>query len=242
MSNARHLLCVGIVASIGLIVGPMLGPQLSLRAQTSEYNPVINPRDFVAKIDNKYFALKPGKKFVYKNTAGTERVEVVVSNETKNVMGVATTVVRSTEWRNGELKEVTRDWYAQDKDGNVWYFGEAVDNYVNGKIDNHSGAWEAGIDGAKPGIMMLANPKVGETYRQEYYKRKAEDMGTIVALGKKVTTPAGTFDNCLQSKDWSRLESAADYKYYCPAAGFVVLEESTTGSGEIVELVSISEE
>jgi hypothetical protein len=216
--------------------------QSSMTAETAEYSPVINPADFVGEINNKYFTLKSGKKFVYRNSAGTERIEIVVTRETRKIMGVATVVVRATEWKNGVLKEDTRDWYAQDKDGNVWYFGEAVDNYANGKLSNHAGSWEAGVDGAKPGIIMLARPKVGETYRQEYYKGRAEDMGTIVALDKKITTPAGTFDKCLQIRDWSKIEWAREHKYYCPAVGFLVLEESTWPFGGKMELVNISDE
>ena len=138
-------------------------------------------------ITNKYYPLKPGMKATYekKTSKGIERIEIEVTGETKKVMGVTALVVRDREWLNDQLKEDTRDWVAQDKDGNVWYFGEAVDNYENGKLVNHDGSWEAGVDGAKPGIVMLNNPKVGDTYRQEYYPGKAEDMGTVVAVGKE---------------------------------------------------------
>jgi len=208
----------------------------------AEYSPVINPADFVSEVTNKYFTLKPGKKFTYRDSAGTERIEIVVTGETKKIMGVTTIVVRATEWKKGVLKEDTRDWYAQDKEGNVWYFGEAVDNYVDGKLDNHSGSWEAGVDGAKPGIVMLGRPKVGEIYRQEYYREHAEDMGTVVALDKKITTSAGAFTDCLQIKDWSKIEWASEYKYYCPTPGFLVKEESTWPFGGKKELIGISDE
>lgn len=235
---------VFVFAAVGAAFMALLGISLyfAQSSTTTEYDPVINSADFVGEIDNKFFTLKPGKKFIYTNRAGTERIEIVVTRETKKIMGVTTTVVRATEWKDGILKEDTRDWYAQDKHGNVWYFGEAVDNYVNGKISGHSGSWEAGVDGAKPGIMMPADPKVGATYRQEYYKGQAEDMGTIVALGKKVTSPAGTFDNCLQVRDWSMIEWGGDYKYYCPEVGFIVLEESAWFFGGRTELASVSEE
>jgi len=211
-------------------------------SDTAEYNPVINPADFVGAVTNPYFTLRPGQKFVFLNSAGNERVEIAVTRDAKKIMGVTTTVVRATEYKNGVLKEDTRDWYAQDKAGNVWYFGEAVDNYVDGKVANHAGTWEAGVDGAKPGIIMLAKPKVGETYRQEFYKGKAEDMGTVVALDKKVTTPAGTFEGCLQIRDWSRIETASEYKYYCPKVAFLVQEESTMPLGGKVVLTSVSED
>lgn len=207
------------------------------------YDPPINPADFVAGVDNKYFTLKPGRRFKYRNAAAGETIEVFVTRETKKIMGVNAVVVRATERKNEVMKEDTYDWYAQDKQGNVWYFGETVDNYENGKISNHSGSWMAGEDGAKPGIVMLANPKVGDSYRQEYYRGKAEDMGTVVAINKKVTTPAGTFDDCLQIRDWNRLEAASEYKYFCPKIGFLAAEESTLPLfGKKVQLISITDE
>ena len=193
------------------------------------YNPSFDPSNFVPKVTNKYFTLEPGTKFSYvKNTSkGTERTEVVVLTETKEILGVTTIVVSDRVWLNDKLKEDTRDWYAQDRDGNVWYFGEAVGNYKNGKLVDYAGTWEAGVNGAKPGIIMPAEPKVGLTYQQEHAKGKAEDMGTIIGLRKKVKVPYGTLDDCLQIRDWSRIEKTAnEYKYYCPAVGFVALEES----------------
>jgi hypothetical protein len=239
MSIKRSLttmLCAALIGTAASSVAWL--PSLAI-ADTEPYNPKIDPLNFVAEISNKYFTLKPGKKFEFKNSAGSERIEISITQETKKILGVTTTVVRATEWKNGVLKEDTRDWYAQDKDGNVWYFGEAVDNYVDGKLNNHAGSWEAGIGGALPGIIMLANPKVGDTYRQEYYKGKAEDMGTITALAMKVTTPLGTFDDCVQIKDWSQIEAASEFKYYCPGPGFLVLEESTVPGGGKVNLVRI---
>jgi hypothetical protein len=194
-----------------------------------QFNPPFDPGNFAPQVTNKYFTLKPGTKFTYvkKTSKGTERTEIVVLAETKQIMGVTTTVVSDRVWLDDKLKEDTRDWYAQDREGNVWYFGEAVGNYKDGKLVDYAGTWEAGANGAKPGIVMPANPKVGLTYRQEHAKGKAEDMGTIIAVGKKVKVPYGTFDNCLQTRDWSRIEKTAnEYKYYCPGVGFVVLEES----------------
>jgi hypothetical protein len=208
-------------------------------AATGQYDPVINPADFVPEINHKYFTLKAGTKFTYQNKAGTERIEVTVTDGTKNLMGVAARGVRVTEWRNGLLKEDTTDWYAQDKSGNVWYFGEAVNNYKDGKLVHHTGSWEAGVDGAKPGIIMQADPKVGETYRQEYYPGRAEDMGTVIATDRKITVPYGTLENCLQIQDSSPLEPAREYKYFCPDIAFLALEE-LVGFGAEAELVSIS--
>ena len=214
-----------------------------------QYNPLFDPGYFVPKITNKYFTLEPGTKFTYekKTSEGTERTEVAVLRETKEIMGVRTTVVWDRVWLNDKLKEDTRDWYAQDRDGNVWYFGEAVGNYKDGKLVNYAGTWEAGVDGAKPGIIMPGDPKVGYAFQQEHAKGKAEDMGTVIAVGKQIKVPYGTLDGCLQARDWSRLEKMAnEYKYYCPTVGFVVLEELAWLGASLLEgkteLVSVSRE
>jgi hypothetical protein len=214
-----------------------------VRAETAGgsdgYTATIVPSDFLPRVTNKYFSLEPGTKYIFRDRAGKERIEVAITDERKDIMGVATTVVRVREWKHNTLVEETRDWYAQDKAGTVWYFGEAVDNYNDGKLANHKGSWEAGVDGAMPGIIMLGNPRVGQTYRQEYYKGKAEDMGTVVALDAAVSAPFGKFENCLQIRDWSRIEQGNEYKYYCPTVGFLTVEESV-GGGARIELVEMT--
>lgn len=192
----------------------------------AQHNQVINPDNFVSGIDNKYFTLIPGKKFTYesKTDEDLERVEVEVTRETKKIMGVNATVVRDRVWLNDKLIEDTKDWYAQDKDDNVWYFGEDTVELSGGKIVSRAGSWEAGVDGAKAGIIMKANPKVGETYRQEYYKGKAEDMARVLTLNTTVKVAFGTFNNCLQTLDYTPLEpSVKEHKYYCPSVGQVAL-------------------
>ena len=234
------------VAMAAAVLGVFYWPQSPARAESHDYKPVIDPANFVPQVNNKYFTLKPGTKFTYKKqtTEGTGRVEIVVSNETKKVMGVTTTVVKDKVWLNDKVIEDTIDLYAQDKDGNVWYFGEAVNNYKDGKLQDHEGSWQAGVDGARPGIIMFKDPKPGITYRQEYYKGKAEDMGTVIAVGKKVTTPYGSFDDCLQTRDWSLIDKTInEYKYYCPNVAFMTVAESATPSGgEKTELASIAAE
>ncbi len=205
------------------------------------YNPQINPNDFVSTINNKYLTFTPGTKYIYQGKAeeGTERVEVYVTNDIKKVMGVNAIVVWDREWLNGELIEDTKDWFAQDKYGNVWYFGEDSKELVDGKIVSRAGSWEAGVNGAKPGIVMKANPKAGDKYRQEYLKGEAEDMAEVVALGVGVKVGYGSFSNCLQTRDWTPLEPGADeYKYYCPEVGVVVYEVGLE-DGESIQLVGI---
>ena len=239
------------IGALGLILGAFIYwfTQNPAVGAAVEYNPPFNAANFVPQITNKYFTLVPGKKLTYikKGLTGTERIELVVLKETKKVMGVDTVVVRDRVWVDDKLKEDTQDWYAQDKDGNVWYFGEAVANYKDGKLNNYIGSWEAGVDGAKPGIIMAANPRVGMTYQQEHAKGKAEDMGTIIATGKRVKVPFGEFNDCVQVRDWSRIERLAnEYKYYCSGVGFAVLEEAAWFGVSVfdgkTELVSVAAE
>ena len=139
-----------------------------------------DPCDFgIENIDNPYTTLTPGTTFTYESVTeeGTEEDIVVVTNETKEILGVTATVVRDTVTLDGELIEDTFDWFAQDKEGNVWYLGEDTKEYENGEVVTTEGSWEAGVDGAEAGIVMLADPQVGDTYRQEWYPGHAEDAG-----------------------------------------------------------------
>jgi len=209
--------------------------------QMSQYNPQINAADFVSTINNTYFTLTPKTKYTYlkKTGDGTERVEVYVTEQKKNVMGVDTVVVWDRAYSNNQLIENTYDYYAQDKSGNVWYFGEKTQELENGKVTSTSGTWEAGVDGAQPGIIMKANPQVGDNYRQEYYMGQAEDMAKIIAFNQSVTVPFGTFINCLNTYDYSPLEpDLKENKYYSPLIKGVVLDVDLT-NGEKEELVSI---
>jgi hypothetical protein len=205
--------------------------------------PDIDPEYFVAIIDNPYFPLTPGTTYTYEGETedGTETVEVYVTGDTKEVMGVTCIVVRDRDYLDEELIEETYDWYAQDSDGNVWYFGEDSAEYEDGEVVSTEGSWEAGVDGAEPGIIMEADPRVGDTYRQEYYEDEAEDMGAVVALDESVSVPYGNFDDCLQTLDWNPLEEdSEEYKYYAEGIG-LVLETDEEGE-EALELVSITTE
>lgn len=205
------------------------------------YSVNIRPADFVASIDNPYFPLVPGTKWVYDSQvlSPAEHDEVVVLSETKVVMGVNCTVVRDTVSVAGVVTEETFDWYAQDIHGNVWYMGEDSTTYDNGVVVSKSGSWEGGVDGALPGMIMLADPFSGMTYRQEFKQGEAEDMGTVMAQGESVTVPSGTFSDCLRTKDWSPLEPGdVSFKYYAPGIGLVL--ESYLDGSERDELVEFS--
>lgn len=217
----------------------------STKAPTSpgdSYNPKIIPAKFVSTVTNPFFPLTPGKIFHYRavTNEGTETNRVYVTRDTKQVMGVTCMVVADSVWLNGVLLEATFDWYAQHQDGTVWYFGEAVDNYKNGKLKDHDGGWTAGVDGAKPGIIVQANPKVGGVYRQEFYKGEAEDMAEVLSLKESVRVPFGAFQNCLRTREWSPLEPSNEAnKLYAPGVG-CVMEISTKGGSEKVELIDIT--
>ncbi len=171
---------------------------------------------------------------------GFERIEIMVPGWTREVMGVEALVFWDRVYLDGELIEDTRDYLAQHKKtGDVWYFGEHVDNYEDGKLKDHAGAWIAGIDGAKPGIWIKGNHKVGDSYRQEYYKGEAEDMRDIVAVGETVTTKLGTYTDCIKMYDWTPLDpESKEHKYYCPEVGGMVLEEHLV-HGERLELIDV---
>jgi len=208
------------------------------------YNPVIDPANFVADIDNTYLPMTPGTTYIYKSESDgeTEDITVVITHDTKVILGVTCIVVRDTATSDGEVTEDTFDWYAQDKDGNVWYFGEDTKSYEDGEVVSTEGSWEAGVDGAKPGIVMEGNPQVGDSYRQEYYKDHAEDMSEILEMGVSVTVPYGSFQNCVKTKDWSPLEpDVVEHKTFCPEVG-QVLAETVEGGSEREELLSVTTE
>ncbi len=217
-----------------------------IKGMDGEYSPVINPEDFVEEIDNPYFPLTPGTTFVYEGESEEEnktlRSEVNVTNETKVIMGINTTVVRETEYEDDELEEETFDWYAQDKDGNVWYFGEDSKEYDEDEVVNTTGSWEAGVDGAQPGIIMSGDPQVGDVYYQEYLEGEAEDQAEVVSLNESVTVAYGSFENCLMTREWNPLEpDSEENKYYAPGVG-LLLEEEVEGGAERLELVEIINE
>jgi hypothetical protein len=131
---------------------------------------------------------------------------------------------------SGDLIEDTRDWYAQDTDGNVWYFGEETAEYVNGQIANMNGAWEAGVDGALPGIIMQAAPEEGMRYFQEYYVCQAEDEGEVVAVGEAVSGPTGEYSECVRIRDFTELDALSnEHKTYCPGVGLVLVTDPESG-------------
>jgi len=162
-----------------------------------------------------------------------------VTHSTKKVMGVKCVVVDDRVWAGGKLTEKTFDWYAQDKAGNVWYFGEDSKEYKkNGKVSTE-GSWEAGKHGAKPGIIMQAHPKVGQSYRQEYQKGSAEDMARVLDLNGSAKVPYGSFDHVLVTREWSPLEQGVvEHKKYAAGVGDIK-EVTVKGPQETLGLVNV---
>jgi hypothetical protein len=206
-------------AIVGSVIMLLAGCASSSSQQENKaYTPHINPAEFTTTIDNEYFPMKPGTIFLYKG--GTERDQMTVTSHTKKVMGVECVVVDDRAWEGGQLVEQTYDWFAQDNKGNVWYFGEDTKEYESGKVVSTKGSWEAGVDGAKPGIIMQADPKVGESYRQEYYPGEAMDMARVLSLNASVTVSHGSFDHVLETKEWTPLEPGFfEKKYYVRGVG-----------------------
>ena len=204
------------------------------------YAPAIDPANFVSEVTNKFHPLPPGRKRIYEaeDEDGTERIEIEVLSEKKTILGVACTAVRDQEFLDDELVEDTIDFFAQDKDGNVWYFGEETMELEDGVIVSIEGAWKAGEDGAQPGIIMQADPKVGDVYRQEFLLGEAEDAAEVVALDRNVSVPAGDFEGCLETEDFTPLEpDAVERKFYAPGVGTVL--EVSVESGKRTELIDI---
>jgi hypothetical protein len=203
------------------------------------YSPTIDPADFVDVVDNPYYPLAVGSEWTYEGQTedGLEHIDFRVLNETRVVMGVTCTVVRDTVTVDGELVEDTYDWFAQDVNGNVWYFGEDSTDYEDGKAVSTHGSWESGVGGAYPGIIMLGDPYDGLTYRQEYLKGEAEDMATVLSLDGTVTAGGITYTEVLKTRDFTPLDPKNfAYKYYAPGVG-VVLEEEGGERVELEELV-----
>lgn len=221
--------------------------------------PNFDPTAFTAgeAIDNPYHPLTPGTVYVYEGEAADEQIgdeteetiRLAVTYETRNVAGVTATVVRETAWADGFLQEDTDDWFAQDKAGNVWYLGESTtafeyDDEGNFIGTNNDGAWEAGVNGARPGYIMPANPQVGDQYYQEFApNNEALDQAKVISRSKTLETEVGTFSRGLQTMESTELTpGVSDYKYYAPGVGLVLVEELDANLEPefVVELESIT--
>lgn len=204
------------------------------------YDPQIAPSEFSTTIDNTYFPLSPGTTLVYERQTpdGLEHDEFNILGETATIGGFTVRTIHDVVTIDGEPHEDTIDWFAQRANGDVWYFGEIAKNFEDGLLDNLNGSWRTGKNGAKPGILMLATPHIGDVYRQEFSPTVAEDIAEVIAFEQTVTVPAGTFRHCLETEESTPISpNDVTFKFYAPGIGTVL--EVDEGTGERVELVEI---
>ena len=215
-----------------------VGPALPQGAESVD----LDPTEFSVDIDNRYWPMRPGSRWVYRESdgeGGTQRVVVTVTGKTRRIAnGILGRVVHDVVSAGGEPIEVIDDWYAQDEAGNVWYLGERTAEYKGGRVVSRTGSWEAGVDGAQPGIAMPAEPRAGLAYRQEYYAGEAEDRAKVLSTGEQAEVPFGHFDRVVLTKDLVPLEPRVlEYKLYAPGVGPVMTLDASGASGR-EELIS----
>ena len=204
----------------------------------------LDPADFTVDVTNKFWPLHPGTRWVYESVDadGTaQHDEVTVLDETYKVAaGIEARVVHDVVMQDGKLLEDTRDYYAQDAAGNVWYMGEQTTEYPPGEPQSTEGSWEAGVHGAQPGVAVPAAPRAGLTYRQEYLKGQAEDQAVVLSTDEKVQTPTGTYTGALLTRETTALEpDVAELKFYVAGVG-QVLTLQTSGGSEREALTKVS--
>jgi hypothetical protein len=198
---------------------------------TDPYSPTIDSSAFSTRIDNPYLPFTPGTRTISEATTpdGLQRTTTEVTRDTKTIMGVETVVVHDSVTIDGTPHEDTFDWYAQDRDGNVWYFGEATKEFKDDGTVDSTGSFEGGVNGALPGIIMPGHPQVGDQYRQEYAKGVAEDTGEVLNLTGSETTPlTGPLSDLLVTKDVDLLDptAPAENKYYARSIGLILTTEA----------------
>jgi hypothetical protein len=233
---AAPLLTLAIIAGASMWLRPKAQPSGPVNidnpagvVEGQPYEPHIDPAAFSTTVDNPFYPLIPGTTGTFRE--GNERVVVTVTASTRTVMGVETVVVRDQEFDGDRLIEDTEDWFAQDGEDNVWYFGESTAECSDGEVTGQAGSWEAGVDGAQPGIVMLGHPEVGDYYRQEYYRGHAEDVARVREVGATMTVGDTTYENVLVTEDFTTLEPGVlEHKGYAPEVG-LIREGPPTGSG-----------
>ena len=202
-----------------------------------------DPRDFTTTIDNRYWPMRPGMRWTYRESdvEGSEQKVVVTVTDAKKRVAAAieARVIRDTVTEHGRVIEDTFDWYAQDRHGSLWYLGEDTAEFENGRLTSTKGSWEAGVGGAQAGVMIPAQPRDGMRYREEYYRGEAQDNGEVLSTTEKVESPAGRFGDALLIRDSTPLEpSLIEYKLYASGVGPVLSIGVSGGPGSREELVS----
>jgi hypothetical protein len=250
LGRARRFLGVAALAlalaALGVVPVPAVaggaGCRLPRFGPGRSYHPHIDPAAFSPRVDNRWFPLTPGRTLVYTGTKdGRKALDLVVATSRTGVIdGVRTRVVEDRLYLDNVLEERTSDYYAQDRCGNVWYFGEdtaTLDRH--GRVVDTEGTWHAGVDGAQPGVFMQAHPQLGRKFRQEWFRGHAEDVFKVIDRSAAVTVPYGSFRHALRTAEWTALEpDVLDNKYYVKGIGEVA-EVSVKGPREALRLVEI---
>jgi len=219
-----------MVATSLLMLTPAFAGQ-----KPKDWSPGIDPANFAHPVDNPYFPLSPTRTWSYRaaTKSGIETLSIEVTGGTKDILGVTTRVVIETAKLNGETIEIAENWFAPDNEGNVWYFGEFTQDYVNGVPNGTEGSWVAGGT-ARPGIIMKAHPMPGDTYFQEFAPGIAQDMASVISITKSATVMGHTLRDVLLTKEWTALEpNSVEHKSYAPGIGLVLEEKG----GARLELV-----
>ena len=217
---------------------PAAGATPALDSEPEDFD----PEDFVREVTNPYLPLKPGTTLVYKgeNEGAPIREVMTVTNNTKEIMDVTTTVVYHLAYEDGALVEETYDWFAQDEDGNVWYFGEDTKELdEDGNVISTEGSWQAGVNGAEPGIAMPASPRKGKEYKLENAPGVAEDTAKVIGYKDSFCVPYKCFEHVLVTKEWNPLEKGyVEHKYYARGVGFIY-SLAVKGGDEEISLVRV---
>jgi hypothetical protein len=245
--KAKLIAAGGAILVAALALGIVLAASADTSSTSSDFprgsEPVdLDPADFSADIDNTRWPMTVGSRWIYRvvdtSDGSVQRDVIRVTNRTKMIAdGIEARVVSDVVSDHGKPTEVTKDWYAQDADGNVWYFGENTVEYKHGKPTDN-GTWEAGVDGNLPGLALPAEPTVGMSYREEYSKGVAEDQSRVLALDEQAQVPAGHFKGVLMTEDFSPLEpNVSEIKFYAPGSGQAVLAVDVSGGSDMEQLV-----
>jgi hypothetical protein len=242
----RKALQATAIATVGLAPvaagQPSSPPPGQLAPIHGPYAPKIDPANFGTKIANSYLPFRRGTKIHFVGVRGKtpQTDDEVVTSRTRRILGVRATAVRDTVSEHGHAVERTDDWYAQDKQGNVWYMGEDSFELKNGHFVRASDSWQAGVNGGKPGIIMPAHPKPGDAYRQEYYPPgKALDEARVLRLSGRRTVPFGSFKHVLVTSERSPAEPQTEQKFYARGVGEIA-ETVVKGHHEEFKLVSVT--
>ena len=234
------------LAFLALLLAPGCGGSLSrsmsrsiARAAAGSYNPRIDPADFQPVVDNPYFPLVPGSVFEYAGHSGREpfRIVVRVTAETKTILGIPCVVVHETVTQAGTVREESDDWYAQDHQGRVWYFGEATRRFRADGTSETKGSWQAGQGDARPGLVFEKNPVPGRFARLEYAPGSAEELAEVVSVNDSTRVPSGRSFHCIRVRQWSRLEPGMQMKWYAKGVG-LVRSESSSRDGRTVSFLT----